>query len=378
MIRFGPMSIVLLCGILYGTLRAAMLLFAPVNRFANALLAALIAVLALYTAPYIIGFAGYYDAYPWLSFAPYNLSLAVGPLIYFYVGAVCKVNWKAPRRWPLHLLPSLMQLLYYSCVFAQSLAFKNNWDSNVHRPYLEPAEALVLMVSLASYFLLAWRQFRKSGNSAHEWLRNVLVVLGLTVCSWVILIVAEFALSGLSYFQRFPFYLWLAMLVCYLGTEGYRHGAIVVPVAEPAVPVPPATTPESGSKPVKTVVADTGNLAQLAERWRATMIAEQWWRDPGLDLANLARLLGTNTSTLSRALNEGLGVSFNDMINRMRVDAVVVELVRQQDTPVLDIAMAEGFNSKASFNRAFKLYTGTTPTQFRLDALLQTGVSTSG
>ena len=87
MIRFGSMSIVLLCGALYGAMRAAMLCFIPANRAANRLLAALIAVLALFTFPYIIGYAGYYDAYPWLSFFPYNLTSQSG--------RCCTFTWPA-------------------------------------------------------------------------------------------------------------------------------------------------------------------------------------------------------------------------------------------------------------------------------------------
>lgn len=371
------MSIVLLCCIFYGMMRAAMLVLAPVNRFGNAALALLIAVVALYTAPYAIGFAGYYDAYPWLSFAPYNLSLAVGPLIYLYVHAVCAASWKGRRHWPLHLLPALVQLLYYGCVFAQSLAFKTDWDRDVHRLYVEPVETLLLMVSLVAYFLLAWRCFAQRRATAREWMRNMLVALGLTVCLWLIMMASEFAVSGLSYFQRFPFYLWLAMLVCYLGTEGYRHGATAMAQVAPASPLTLAAAPQSENKSIKPGAA-AATLAQLAERWRATIIDEHWWRDPELDLATLARLLGTNASTLSRALNEGLGISFNEMINRMRVDAVLVALPRQPDTPVLELAIAEGFNSKASFNRAFKLYTGHTPTEYLRLALLPAQVSTSG
>ncbi|MGK5023219.1 helix-turn-helix domain-containing protein [Janthinobacterium sp. RB2R34] len=371
------MSIVLLCCIFYGIMRAAMLVSVPTNRFGNAALALLIAVVALYTAPYAIGFAGYYDAYPWLSFAPYNLSLAVGPLIYLYVHAVCAASWKGRRHWPLHLLPALVQLLYYSCVFAQSLAFKTSWDRDVHRLYVEPVETLLLMVSLVVYFLLAWRCFAQPRAMAREWMRNILVALGLTVSLWLIMIVCEFAFSELSYFQRFPFYLWMAMLLCYLGTEGYRHGVAIAEVA-PAFPVKPVAAQGSDKISNKVGGSRTVTLAQLADDWRATIIEKLWWRDPELDLATLARLLGTNASTLSRALNDGLGVSFNEMINRMRVDAVLVALTRQPDTPVLDIAIAEGFNSKASFNRAFKLYTGNTPTEYRRLALLSAQVSTSG
>jgi AraC-like DNA-binding protein len=36
--------------------------------------------------------------------------------------------------------------------------------------------------------------------------------------------------------------------------------------------------------------------------------------------------------------------------------------------PVLDIAMAVGFNSKSTFNLAFRRVTGTTPSKYRVAA----------
>jgi AraC-like DNA-binding protein len=359
------MSIALLCGVLYGALRAAMLFCLPANRVANSLLAALIAVLALYTAPYIIGYAGYYDAYPWLSFAPYNLTLVVGPLLYLYLNAVRDGTWKIGWWWLLHLLPACFQLSYYSYVFAQPLAFKYAWDANIHRPYIAPAETGWLLASLLAYLLLAWRGDRQSRDGA-EWERNFLIAMGLTTTFWLMLIGAEWAWSGLNYFQRFPFYLWLAILICYLGTAGYADS-----VARSVAPAPKASLPEepqpaaSPRPPSREIISTAANFAALGKDWHSTIIEARWWRDPDLTVATLARRLGTNTTTLSRALNEGLGFNFNEMINRLRVDAVVVALSRQNEKAVLDIALAEGFNSKASFNRAFKLYTGETPTEYR-------------
>ena len=99
------------------------------------------------------------------------------------------------------------------------------------------------------------------------------------------------------------------------------------------------------------------------------MCAAQWWRDPDLSLARLARHLGTNTNYLTRALNEGLGRSFNEVVNRLRVDAERAGLDRGSPGPdLLTLAHDAGFSSKTSFNRLFKRYTGMTPSQYRRDA----------
>ena len=291
MIRFGPMSIVLLCGALYGALRAAMLCFAPVNRTANRLLAALLLVLALFTAPYVIGYAGYYDAYPWLSFAPYNLTLAVGPLLYLYVACMLNGGARLPRRWALHLLPALAQLLYYSALFVRPLAFKNAWNAGAHLPYVDPVESVAMLVSMALYWSAACRLYLRGAAPRLEWIRNLLVALGLTILFWVILKGADHAGQGLSYFQRFPFYMWLAIVIGYLGTEGYRHGMVAATLATPSKQADPAPAIDQ---------------AAIGQRWQAAIVAGQWWRDPELSLASLARLLGTNNSALSRALNEAL------------------------------------------------------------------------
>jgi AraC-like DNA-binding protein len=101
----------------------------------------------------------------------------------------------------------------------------------------------------------------------------------------------------------------------------------------------------------------------LGARCRERTVAAQWWREPEIDLAELARRLGTNTNYLSRALNEGLGMNFSAFINRLRVEAAQQDLL--QPGEILSIALDVGFRSKASFNRAFKEYVGCTPSEWR-------------
>lgn len=91
-----------------------------------------------------------------------------------------------------------------------------------------------------------------------------------------------------------------------------------------------------------------------------------------LSLGQLAGRLGVPEHRLRRLINVGLGFrSFSAFVNEHRVDEARRRLadpdrVREQ---IVSIAFSVGYASLAPFNRAFRDRTGTTPSQFRKDAL---------
>jgi len=112
----------------------------------------------------------------------------------------------------------------------------------------------------------------------------------------------------------------------------------------------------------------------LLRRLDRLMSVERIYRQEGLTIAMLAAKLDVPEHRLRQAINEGLGHrNFNAFLNRYRIDEAKAALsdVSQRDVPVLTIAMDTGFQSIGPFNRAFKADTGTTPTEFRRDALAE-------
>ena len=73
-----------------------------------------------------------------------------------------------------------------------------------------------------------------------------------------------------------------------------------------------------------------------------------------------------NSSLLSRVINVGYNLNFNDFINGYRIKEVLSKIDDQQHKKVtlLGIALDSGFNSKATFNRAFKKQMGITPIEY--------------
>jgi AraC-like DNA-binding protein len=421
-IEFRARSISLLLGAFQALVLAVLLAGTRRNAVANRLLAALLLVMVLRITPYIIGFAGVYDVYPWLTFAPFELTLAIGPLLYLYVRRL--TDGPLPRRWILHLVPPAVQLGYYLVAFSLPLQTKWAWNDAVHEPWLDPVETAAALVSFGAYLAASWRRYRGYQRWLDEnlsnreelrlgWMRGFLLACGGLLVLWTAYACTEWFIRRLTYLDRFALYLALAVLVYYLALEGWRHAGLHYPVPRPlhaadadgedaairpggahrantdrfpAAPADAATVhahgdlldaaaatyitaavaPAGGGDHVEDDAAASSTYAELGERWRDRVRQAQWWREESLTLAELARRLHTSPRTLSRALNEGLGQSFNEFINRMRVEAVAAEL-RDPDGrgDVLRAAIDAGFASKASFNRAFKAYTGVTPSTWR-------------
>ena len=86
-----------------------------------------------------------------------------------------------------------------------------------------------------------------------------------------------------------------------------------------------------------------------------------------LNINQLAEQLEVPTRQLSGVINRDLGQSFFDLINRFRIEEAKRQLLenRDQKLTISEVMYKVGFNSKSSFNTAFKKYTGKTPSAFK-------------
>jgi len=90
----------------------------------------------------------------------------------------------------------------------------------------------------------------------------------------------------------------------------------------------------------------------------------QAYLDPDISLGALARDLSVSTNHVSQVINEFDRCNFHDFVNARRVTEACRLLQESRETNLLELAMDVGFNSKSSFNRAFRKFTGTTPSEY--------------
>lgn len=86
-----------------------------------------------------------------------------------------------------------------------------------------------------------------------------------------------------------------------------------------------------------------------------------------ITLKDLAEKIGLRHHQLSQMLNQHMGTSFHEFLNRHRIERArkLLALATTDRQTIIGIAYDCGFNSKVTFNVAFKKHTGLTPKEYR-------------
>lgn len=107
---------------------------------------------------------------------------------------------------------------------------------------------------------------------------------------------------------------------------------------------------------------------KLVNALNALMSEQRVYREEGLSIGALATKLGVPEYRVRRLINGQLGYrNFNAFLNGYRIEEARAALAdpSQAEVPVTTIALDAGFQSIGPFNRAFKISTGVTPSEYR-------------
>ncbi len=117
----------------------------------------------------------------------------------------------------------------------------------------------------------------------------------------------------------------------------------------------------------KTIPISPKRIEDVIAKLLHLMDEERLFLDSDLTLNKLSSRLRIHYNHLSRIINERFGLSYNDFINKYRIEEARQKLTAPEEkkSTILDIAYSTGFYSKSVFNAAFKKFTGMTPTEYR-------------
>jgi AraC-like DNA-binding protein len=300
---------------------------------------------------------------------------AHGPIFLLYTLSLSSENFQLKRVHLLHLLPFVFGYLFflvYILTYQEIDSFTRNMIT------------LLKMGSLLTYLIFVILRLRKHRTNVERIFSNVekKYLNWLTFLSWGILIIWVIASSSLL-IDRFtditiPHYsglltnLAMCVFVFLMGYFGLNQPLIFV---DQRLVSPVSTSKqESGSNPMamddskyRKSGLDEKQSSEIQGRLLELMHTEMPYLQKELNLYSLSELLQVQPNHLSQVINSLEGQNFFDFINMHRVTAAKEKIGSQQfeNLTLLGIAFECGFNSKASFNRAFKKFTGLTPTDFK-------------
>jgi AraC-like DNA-binding protein len=114
---------------------------------------------------------------------------------------------------------------------------------------------------------------------------------------------------------------------------------------------------------------DAPTRSRIRRKLTEALTSGRLHRDSSVTLRALCESVRENPHYVSQVINQDLATNFYDLIKKHRVEDAMTALVAEPDKSVLDIALDVGFNSKSTFNAAFRRHAGLTPREFRASRL---------
>lgn len=108
---------------------------------------------------------------------------------------------------------------------------------------------------------------------------------------------------------------------------------------------------------------------ELYMRMEYLLNEEQIFRDADLRLNDLASMLGTNRTYISRLINNKANTNFCDYINAHRITYAkkLFSLHKEEQLTLDEVALESGFSSQSSFYRVFMKLEETSPAKYRAE-----------
>ena len=394
--QFGFYSSVLLISFTQGIVYSALLLAKAIktDNKSNYWLSFFIFLCSLYIAPWMLGFAGWYDNQPYrdiLFYTPFQHLLWIGPIIFFYTQSLLNPSFKFSKKEAFHLTPGLLYLLYIIAIwiydqfiFGDYYFYKNGMDKDFEQWYQKLGLLSMIVYSILSiryynvYKKLMFQVVSYADSVLFKWIQTYLI-------AFLVMLLLPLVFDGIGYF--FPeiksyqgswwFYLFFSIVMYYIAITGYSNPTnATIPFKmsffdkSPILLLDHNSTNDLETSIVIQYETLEKTVSPETELWKSkieTLIQEEkLYQNPELTLTNLAKKLETNVSVISKTINQGFQMNFNDYINNFRIEAVKVSLSigEHKKSTLLGIAYDCGFNSKATFNRAFKKNTGKTPKEY--------------
>lgn len=366
-------NLFLLMGAVLSVLLSIYLIFYPTKLFANKVLGLLTFSWSVTVFAFIIQSPDFFSRFPHLYGSLDVFTLLFFPLMYVYLRTYLYSDARKISKNLIHIIPALLYLSIFSPFFFQSAETKIEM---IHGNLPDWFRSMQMVFNLVIIFqgifysvhslrkLHHFQYFRKARLSHYQlaslkWLRLFVVI---NVLLWVVgtlgVILEMLQINMIIDLFRL-FYLGLTILTLGLGFFTLRRPEFFSEEEDIVNYVFKRYDNFNEQLDEGKKVSDYKILMDYLEN-------EKPYLKPDLKMQDLVDATGLSYKHISEILNTELKKSFFDVINDFRMQTAI-DLIKagfHLKHTLPHLAEQAGFNSKTTFNRIFKKYTGKTPTEY--------------
>ncbi|MCF0063257.1 helix-turn-helix domain-containing protein [Dyadobacter chenwenxiniae] len=275
---------------------------------------------------------------------------------------------------------STIRMLWHFVLFAAVLLFRlPHMVTGENVRFSDPMTARVVLTLLkialpiqtVVYWGLSYRKLIRHRQNIEQvasstdeidlsWLQYFLWVLAAVVLVWLNLAIFNFTLL----FHITPFlYLLSVYFLAYFALQQKE----IYPYSKPALrELDLVISAKTSTRSEKQKRLTESQASVLKDKLAHLMQAEKVYLDSALSLPVLAQKMSISIHELSYLINEVYGQNFFSFVNGYRIEEAKRLLLSEEfeKLNMLGIAFEAGFNSKTTFNTAFKKSTGQSPSEF--------------
>ena len=333
-------------------------------------------ILATELQDYTFGFSGINVLWNELNGFPRGLQLLFGPVVYFYFRAQVNRNFRLQRKHLIHFLPYAVAFFYEFVFFVQGPEAVDYLQNSTHFEILGYVNRLLMIASFVFYFsqcIVIYKRYRKwslhqfsnTDLISFNWFRNFIYAMIFWLLFREVMNIMD-AIMDLDFYQDWWWNLALVAVAFYIGLAGYEQKQPPKIFFDAFSPIADVSESLGTSQDEINQENRDPEKSATAKKLKYLMEEDKLFLQPDLNLQELALHLQVNAVQLSATINQVFGLNFNDYVNSLRIDEFVrlYKLDQSKTYTLLAIALDSGFNSKATFNRAFKKIKGSSPKEY--------------
>ena len=337
-------------------------------REQHTLFAFMLTATLLYVGHYIY-FNRAADLLPLSDILYVSANLTVYPLYLIYIIRLTS-KWRAVY-W-LMLLPGLLAIMatgtgYIFMTDEEDRMFVHNYlyhnsqtgltDMALFQAYIRQFCKLVFAIEVIATVVIGSMMIRRYDRMVDEFyadtddksMRNIqsilYLVLTIAVLSFIVNIIGRARFTDHEIILTTTSLMFSALLFA-IGYQGlHRHFSII----------DMRTNKEQVSNDDSAALKDAVNRS-MTERIIALVENDKIYLQPDLKLDDVAQMMHTNRTYIYQAVNQQMGISFNEFINRYRIAHAKRLMASDPTLSMNDVALLSGFASLSSFYRNMKKY----------------------